>query len=125
MHEMVPIVGEDYEYGTPTISYFAVAVVKKNSAITVDNLKGKKSCHTGAGKTAGWNVPVGFLLSKNIMPTDESCNAYIAAGKFFYKSCVSSRFHLLSSLKLLLKGYYRVGELSAAIRLRGDSLPFN
>lgn len=91
MHEMVPIVGEDYEVGTPTTSYFAVAVARKNSGITFNNLKGKKSCHTGAGKTAGWNVPVGLLLSKNIMPTDKSCNAYIAAGKFFNKSCVSSK----------------------------------
>lgn len=88
---MAPIVGEDYDYGSPTISYFAVAVVKNGSGITFNNLKGKKSCHTGAGKTAGWNVPVGFLLSKNIMPTDESCNAYTAAGKFFYKSCVPSK----------------------------------
>ena len=90
MHEMVPIVGEDYDSGAPTTSYFAVAVAKKNSGITFKTLKGKKSCHTGAGKTAGWNVPVGTLLSDNIMPTDMSCNAYIAAGKFFNKSCVSS-----------------------------------
>ena len=88
---MIPIVGEDYESGAPTTSYFAVAVAKKNSDITFKTLKGKKSCHTGAGKTAGWNVPVGTLLSDNIMPTDESCNAYIAAGKFFYKSCVPSK----------------------------------
>lgn len=88
---MVPIVGEDYESGAPTTSYFAVAVAKKGSGITFDNLKGKKSCHTGAGKTAGWNVPVGTLMSENIMPTDMSCNAYIAAGKFFNESCVSSK----------------------------------
>ena len=91
MHEMVPIVGEDYESGTPTTSYFAVAVAKKSSGITFKTLKGKRSCHTGAGKTAGWNVPVGTLLSDNIMPTDMSCNAYIAAGKFFNESCVSSK----------------------------------
>ena len=111
---MVPIVGEDYEYGTPTISYFAVAVVKKDSSITFNSLKGKKSCHTGAGKTAGWNVPVGFLLSKNIMPTDESCNAYIAAGKFFKQSCVpSKKVSLAIFSKITFKGVYRARELRA------------
>ena len=85
---MVPIVGEDYEIGTT--SYFAVAVARKNSSLTFKTLKGKKSCHTGAGKTSGWNVPVGLLLSKNIM-TNESCNAYTAAGAFFSESCVPSK----------------------------------
>lgn len=88
MYEMVPIVGEVYDIETPTTSYFAVAVARKNSSITFKTLKGKKSCHTGAGKTSGWNVPVGLLLSKNIMQTDKSCNAYTAAGKFFSESCV-------------------------------------
>ena len=88
---MVPIVGEDYEIGTPTTSYFAVAVARKNSSLTFKTLKGKKSCHTGAGKTSGWNVPVGLLLSKNIMQTNESCNAYTAAGAFFSESCVPSK----------------------------------
>ena len=88
---MVPIVGEDYEIGTPTTSYFAVAVAKKNSSLTFKTLKGKKSCHTGAGKTSGWNVPVGLLLSTNIMQPDEKCNAYTAAGKFFSESCVPSK----------------------------------
>ena len=91
MYEMVPIVGEDYEIGTPTTSYFAVAVAKKNSSLTFKTLKGKKSCHTGAGKTSGWNVPVGLLLSTNIMEPDEKCNAYKAAGKFFSESCVPSK----------------------------------
>ena len=87
---MVPIVGEDYGIGTT--SYFAVAVARKNSSLTFKTLKGKKSCHTGAGKTSGWNVPVGLLLSKNIMHrTDKSCNAYTAAGAFFSESCVPSK----------------------------------
>ncbi|XP_068748591.1 melanotransferrin-like [Montipora capricornis] len=90
-HGLVPVVGEDY-YDLPGldgVNYKAVAVVKKNNQdITFTTLKGKKSCHTGAGKTAGWNVPVGTLLRLEIMQQDESCNAYSSAGKFFEKSCV-------------------------------------
>ena len=31
-------------------------------------LQGKNSCHTGYRKSAGWNVPVGFLAEEGIMP---------------------------------------------------------
>ncbi|XP_068677681.1 serotransferrin-like isoform X2 [Montipora foliosa] len=90
-HGLVPVVGEDY-YDLPGldgVSYKAVAVVKKsNQGITFTTLKGRKSCHTGAGKTAGWNVPVGTLLRLEIMRQDESCNAYSSAGTFFDESCV-------------------------------------
>ena len=94
-HSLVPIVGEDY-YNLPGLegaSYKAVAVVKKNNSdITFKKLKGKTSCHTGAGKTAGWNVPIGSLLRMKLMDQDESCNAYVSAGKFFYESCVPGKF---------------------------------
>ena len=89
---MVPVVGEDYGYGT--LSYYAVAVVKKsNTDIQFDNLKGKKTCHTGAGKTAGWNVPVGTLLAKKYIQLtgDSGCNPYVAAGNYFKQSCVPSK----------------------------------
>jgi len=87
---MVPVVGEDY--GSGALSYYAVAVVKKTNAdIKFNELEGKKTCHTGAGKTAGWNVPVGTLLSMNYMKPDPSCNPYVAAGKYFNESCVPSK----------------------------------
>ena len=43
---MVPIVGEDYGIGTPTTSYFAVAVARKNSSLTFKTLKGRESLAT-------------------------------------------------------------------------------
>lgn len=47
------------EVGT---SYYAVAVVKRRSQVTINTLKGVKSCHTGINRTVGWNVPVGYLV---------------------------------------------------------------
>lgn len=47
------------EVGT---SYYAVAVVRRNFNVTINTLKGVKSCHTGINRTVGWNVPVGYLV---------------------------------------------------------------
>lgn len=54
-------------------SYFVVAVVKRNSsyAFTLDELRGKRSCHPGFGSPAGWDIPVGALVQRGfIRPRD-------------------------------------------------------
>ena len=100
---MTPVVAETYdEVGVPY--YYAVAVVKNKSTIkTLEDLEGKKSCHTGAGKPSSWVVPVGTLLAKKFMTQDTSCNPYVSAGKYFKQSCVPSKSlnHLQQVISLL------------------------
>lgn len=88
------MVAEDYggEFGT---SYYAVAVVRKNNTgFDINSLEGKKSCHTGANKTAGWNIPVGFLLAKKLMKMDKSCCPFTSVANFFANSCVPGKRNL-------------------------------
>lgn len=45
--------------------YLAVAVVRKSDAdLTWNTLRGRKSCHTAVGRTAGWNIPMGLLFNQ-------------------------------------------------------------
>nr|XP_033814265.1 serotransferrin [Geotrypetes seraphini] len=83
---LVPVLAEYYKEdcnkrwssSDETASYFAVAIVKRNSDITWNNLKGKKSCHTAVGRTVGWNVPFGLIYNQT-----QNCNF----AQFFSQSC--------------------------------------
>ncbi|XP_053455568.1 inhibitor of carbonic anhydrase-like isoform X2 [Nycticebus coucang] len=71
---LVPVLAENYEpthggekrrsscVNTPVEGYFVVAVVKKSeAAVTWNSLRGKRSCHTAVGTSAGWNIPMGVI----------------------------------------------------------------
>ncbi|KAL1782078.1 serotransferrin [Sigmodon hispidus] len=75
-------------YGTVDKSqthYMAVAVVKKNTDFQLNQLQGKKSCHTGLGRSAGWNVPMGLLFCNFPEPRNPLEKA---VASFFSGSCV-------------------------------------
>ncbi|XP_021538721.1 lactotransferrin isoform X1 [Neomonachus schauinslandi] len=63
----------------PVEGYLAVAVVRRSDAgLTWNSLRGRKSCHTAVGRTAGWNIPMGLLFNQT-----GSCKF----DEFFSQSC--------------------------------------
>ncbi|XP_029427469.1 melanotransferrin-like [Rhinatrema bivittatum] len=66
---------------------FSVAVVKRGS-LNIQRLRGVRSCHSGAKWTSGWNIPLGFLLSKNYIYWNEEQSLTKALSEFFNASCI-------------------------------------
>ncbi|XP_071485954.1 melanotransferrin-like [Diadema antillarum] len=83
--KIVPVAGEDY--GDGDASYWAVAVARTGTQFGIDDLDQRLSCHTGIGKTSGWNVPVGQLIKQGDIVVDDACNVPKAVGNFFEQSC--------------------------------------
>uniref|UniRef100_A0A667X3S2 Serotransferrin n=1 Tax=Myripristis murdjan TaxID=586833 RepID=A0A667X3S2_9TELE len=84
-YALQPIIAEDYD-----TCYYAVAVVKKDSGFNINELKGKRSCHTGLGKSAGWNIPIGTLVSMGQIQWTGTDDRPVeeAVSEFFSASCV-------------------------------------
>ncbi|NXY48945.1 TRFM protein, partial [Ceuthmochares aereus] len=91
IYGLVPAAGESYSADDSSSAYYAVVLVKRNlsNAFTINDLKGKKSCHTGLGRNAGWNIPIGVLIKRGIIKTRD-CNIPQAVSEFFSASCVPS-----------------------------------
>ncbi|XP_007935684.1 inhibitor of carbonic anhydrase-like [Orycteropus afer afer] len=86
-----PVVAEFYRSkNNLKTHYYAVAVARKGSGFQLNQLQGKKACHTGLNSAAGWNVPINLLLydlPKPHVPV-ESGKLAGAVSKFFSGSCV-------------------------------------
>ncbi|KAB0802851.1 hypothetical protein PPYR_05037 [Photinus pyralis] len=80
-YNLKPILSE--MYGSMGDSYYAVAVVRKNSLYkSFGDLRGAKSCHTAIGRTAGYNAPLHTLLKLNLIKKDQ-CPYPSALSEFF------------------------------------------
>ncbi|KAM5291956.1 lactotransferrin [Ctenodactylus gundi] len=85
---LVPVLAENHRsqdsnsaacVDRPPEGYLAVAAVRTSDAdLTWNSLRGRKSCHTAVGRTAGWNIPMGLLYNQT-----GSCRF----GEFFSQSC--------------------------------------
>lgn len=87
-YNLHPIIAEDYGQTSETC-YYAVAVARRGTAFGIRDLSGKKSCHTGLGKSAGWNIPIGTLLSMQMINWGgvEDQPIEDAVANFFSASC--------------------------------------
>lgn len=86
-YNLKPIVSE--VYGELGGSYYAVAVVRKNSLYkSFADLRGAKSCHTGYGRTAGYNSPLYTLLTQNLIKADQCPYATALSEYFSGGSCL-------------------------------------
>ncbi|NXI88898.1 TRFE protein, partial [Rhipidura dahli] len=90
-YKLKPIAAEVYEHSEgSTTSYYAVAVVKKGTGFSINELQGKTSCHTGLGRSAGWVIPIGILTHREDIEWDGKDSGSIeqAVANFFSASCV-------------------------------------
>ncbi|WP_147291042.1 PhnD/SsuA/transferrin family substrate-binding protein, partial [Alteriqipengyuania lutimaris] len=112
-YNLKPIIAEQYgEHGS---MYYAVAVVKKSSSYqSIADLRGAKSCHTGYGRTAGWNVPLYLLLNQSLIsrtscPYSEAVSTFFSGG-----SCVPGVPHGPELLCSLCAGNLDTGDRTYA-----------
>lgn len=82
----------------------AVAVVRNSSTLDMRSLRGSRSCHSGARWTAGWSLPLGHLLSRNLLPWAEDEPLSQAVSAFFSASCVPGATTMAPSLCSLCQG---------------------
>ncbi|XP_029286965.1 saxiphilin-like [Cottoperca gobio] len=97
---LVAIAKEIYRDGGCILS---VAVVT-NSSLDIRSLKGHRSCHSGIRWTAGWSLPLGFLLSRNYLSWSKEQPLSQDVSTFFSASCVPGAAAMAPHLCALCQG---------------------
>ncbi|XP_056885941.1 saxiphilin-like isoform X2 [Takifugu flavidus] len=98
--DLVTVAKEIYSDGGCILS---VAVVK-NSSLDISSLRGLRSCHSGIRWTAGWSLPLGFLLSRNYLSWSKEHPLSHDVSGFFRASCIPGAAALAPSLCTLCQG---------------------
>ncbi|NWW75253.1 TRFE2 protein, partial [Climacteris rufus] len=84
LYGLAVVAKEIYDQGN---CVFAVAVAKRGT-LDIQSLRGVRSCHNGARWTAGWNIPLGFLLARSDLSWDEAQPLSQAISEYFNASCI-------------------------------------
>ncbi|XP_038552196.1 melanotransferrin isoform X2 [Micropterus salmoides] len=98
--DLVAIAKEIYSDGGCILS---VAVVR-NSSLDIRSLQGHRSCHSGVRWTAGWSLPLGFLLSRNYLSWSKEQPLSQDISTFFNASCVPGASAMAPPLCALCQG---------------------
>ncbi|XP_072238174.1 saxiphilin-like isoform X2 [Leuresthes tenuis] len=98
--DLVAIAKEVYSDGGCILS---VAVVT-NSSLDIRSLRGLRSCHSGVRWTAGWSLPLGFLLSRNYLSWSKEHPLTQDVSEFFSASCVPGAAAMALPLCTLCQG---------------------
>ncbi|KAM9814176.1 saxiphilin-like [Neosynchiropus ocellatus] len=97
---LVAIAKEIYRDGGCVLS---VAVVR-NSSVDIRSLQGLRSCHSGVRWTAGWSLPLGFLLSRNYLSWSKEQPLSQDVSNFFNSSCAPGSSTMAAPLCALCQG---------------------
>ncbi|XP_068171617.1 saxiphilin-like isoform X2 [Antennarius striatus] len=97
---LVVVAKETYSDGACVLS---VAVVRNNS-LGIRSLRGLRSCHSGVRWTAGWSLPLGFLLSRNYLNWSQERPLSRDVSAFFSASCIPGARAMAPSLCALCQG---------------------
>ena len=91
----VPLVAESTSTTSASATYYTVAVVKSSfctETVSLASLRGKRSCHTGYRKSAGWRFPLTTLMKSGLatLPSTQNCgraNDVEVLESFFTSAC--------------------------------------
>ncbi|KAG0622627.1 hypothetical protein M758_3G112300 [Ceratodon purpureus] len=92
-YTLKPIRTEGSSAGTDN-QYYAVGIVKKSACPgRLSDLKGKRSCHSGYGRSAGWTLPISAMFDANLIPVVSQTtqrNDIESVTAYFSKTCAAS-----------------------------------